>query len=156
MKKNKLLFGGILLLVVVGIIAIYNISGDDTYSRDSNSISEPEKIVLKYFNSWNDKDYNYMYTVLSDGFKKIDPYAINFDSFEKYSSSQGINGVEVNSIKGGLNNGKVANVDYSVNFILDNGNSIPFNSSFTLKYRENDKNPGWKLIHPYGENVDIS
>ncbi len=28
--------------------------------------------------------------------------------------------------------------------------------SYSLRYRRNDSIVGWKLIHPYGENVDTS
>ena len=31
-----------------------------------------------------------------------------------------------------------------------------FSDKFSLKFGQGDIIPGWKLIHPYGENIDTS
>lgn len=97
-----------------------------------------------------------MYATLSDGFKRIDPNAKDLVTFRSFASSQGIEGVNIISIEEKSNDGKTASVDYSVEFILSDGSRSPFTGTFTLKFRQGDVIQGWKLIHPYGENIDTS
>lgn len=96
-----------------------------------------------------------MYSLISDGFKKIEPTAQTYESFEAFAKKQGIQGIRIKSIKEGLNDGETAAIDYDVIFI-SKGKEVPYQSTFTLRYRTNDQQPGWKLIHPYGNNIDTS
>ena len=43
---------------------------------------QPESVVETYYNSLNNKDYSTMYSLISDGFKRIDPFAKDLDTFE--------------------------------------------------------------------------
>ena len=96
-----------------------------------------------------------MYSVISDGFKKIEPTARNLSDFKQYTESQGVEGVNILSIQEQTNDGRTAVVSYSVEFVLSD-NKQTFSDSFTLKFREADIIRGWKLIHPYGSNIDTS
>src|SRR3989304_4278101 len=59
----------------------------------------PEYVVKQYFNSWNDGSYPDMYAAISDGFKKIEPTTKDLTAFKGYAESQGIEGVNILSIK---------------------------------------------------------
>ena len=121
-----------------------------------HSIKKPAEVVRQYFESWDKKDWPNMYATLSDGFKRIDPDAKDLASFRNFASSQGIDGVKVISINEESNDGTTAIVAYSVEFTLSDGSKQDFNDEFTLKFRQGDVIPGWKLIHPYGPNIDTS
>jgi len=120
------------------------------------SIKKPEEVVKQYFESWNRKDWPNMYATLSDGFKKIDPDAKDLTAFRNYASSQGIEDIRIIDIREDSNDGTTAIVAYSVEFTLSNGKKQSFNDKFTLKFRQADVILGWKLIHPYGPNIDVS
>lgn len=120
------------------------------------SIKTPEEIVRQYFESWDKEDWPNMYATLSDGFKKIDPNAKDLSTFRSFASSQGIEGVTIINIQEESNDGTTAIVSYSIEFALSNGNKQSFTDKFTLKFRQGDTIQGWKLIHPYGENIDTS
>jgi hypothetical protein len=47
---------------------------------------------------------------------------------------------------------KEAGVNYKIEIIGKDGAKKEFSSTYTLKKRSN----GWKLIHPYGENIDTT
>lgn len=116
------------------------------------SIDEaPAENVRKYFEAWNQKDYATMYSLISEGFKKIEPTANTFDNFKKYASSQGIEGVRVNDVRVLVNDNKKSSVAYEIEYNIK-GEWKGFSGTYTLKLKEN----GWKLIHPYGENIDES
>ncbi len=119
-------------------------------------IKKPEEVVRQYFGSWDKKDWPNMYAAISDGFKKIDPDAKNLATFRSFASSQGIEGVKIISLNEESNDGSTSTVTYSVEFALSDGSKRPFSDSYTLKFRQGDIIPGWKMIHPYGPNVDTS
>ena len=155
MKGNQKL---ILMLVFVFFVAagIVFISLSNKNDRIDYETPSPEEVVKQYFNAWSNKNYPDMYATISDGFKKIEPTARNLQAFREYADSQGIDGIQILSIKESSNDGKTSTVDYSVNFLLPNGKKSKFDGTFTLKYRQGDIIPGWKLIHPYGQNIDTS
>ena len=95
-----------------------------------------------------------MYATLYDGFKKIDPNAKDLDNFREFAAAQGIEGVNILEIRALSNDGTTASVAYSIEFILSDGTKKPFGDKFTLKFRKGDIIQGWKLIHPYGKNID--
>ena len=160
MKKRTKKSGDYLMLFVAIALAVAALSFLIVKSPEGLSVpsdlSPPEKVVLDYFSAWNKKDYSKMYAQISDGFKKIDENAKTLNSFSDYAASQNIEGVKILSIKQSSNNGKTASVDYSVEFTLANGKKIPFSGTYTIKYRDKDRVRAWKMIHPYGENIDTT
>ena len=153
-QNKKILYIGLsilFLILVVGIILVNNKPVEEEYNFPS-----PEKVVEQYFTSWNNEDYVNMYATFSDGFKKIEPTAKTLQDFKDYVNTQNINGVNIRDIKEINNDGQTASVDYNVEFVLGNGQKSIYDGTFTLKYREGDIIKGWKLIHPYGENIDNS
>ena len=146
MKKINLLLATVLLLVIAC----------QKQSVSSNDVLElnPDQVVKVYFESWNNKNYNVMYSLISDGFKKIEPTA---KTFEDFKSNMGkfydtANGVEVIEAKETYNNGKEAGVAYKIKITNKDGTEKDFDSTYTLKKRIN----GWKLIHAYGKNIDTT
>ena len=85
-----------IILVIAGIsyIAISNEEEKIEYTTPS-----PEKVVGQYFTEWDNKNYPDMYAAISDGFKKIEPTAKDLRAFKSYAESQGINSIEILSIK---------------------------------------------------------
>lgn len=152
--NKKILYTGLVILFVIFVTGIVWINSKP--KTQNYSFPSPEKAVNQYFIAWNNKDYVNMYATFSDGFKKIEPTAKTLQDFKNYIDSQGIEKVEIKSIKEISNDGQTASVDYDVEFILSNGQKIPDQGTFTLKYRNADIIMGWKLIHPYGKKIDTS
>lgn len=146
----------VFIIFIFGIIFIAscNKATNNQYISREGFTSESFTTVKTYFEAWNKQDYKTMYNLISDGFKQIDPTAKTYQDFESFAKKQGITSVKINSIKEVLNDGKTATVDYDVTFTFRSGEVNPFKSTFTVKYKPNDKQPGWKLIHPYGNNID--
>ena len=122
-------------------------------SEDVSALT-PEQVVILYFQAWNDEQYDVMYSLLSDGFKQIEPTAKTFDDFranmEKFYDTA--LGVRILEAKEYYKTDKEAGVDYKIEITNKDGSKKEFSSVYTLKKRAN----GWKLIHPYGENIDTS
>ena len=121
---------------------------------DDVSKLAPEQVVILYFQAWNDKKYDMMYSLVSDGFKQIEPTAKTFEEFKSYmekfyDASLGIRVVET---KENYKNEEEAGIDYKIEITNKDSTKKEFSSTYTLKKRAN----GWKLIHPYGENIDTS
>ena len=123
-------------------------------SSDDVSKLTPEQAVFLYFKSWNDKKYDVMYSVISDGFKQIEPTAKTFGDFGSYMGKfyDTASGVRVIEAKEAYKNEKEAGVDYKIEITNKDGTKKDFSSTYTLKKRTN----GWKLIHPYGNNIDTT
>ncbi len=151
--NTKLLYGGLAVLFVVFVVGVIvsNRPPEPEYSFPA-----PEEVVRQYFTAWDQNDYPNMYATFSDGFKKIEPTANDLRAFKEYAQSQPVQSVKVLGATEKSNDGRTASVDYAVEFIMDDGSRTPFEGTFTLKYREGDIIRGWKLIHPYGENIDTS
>lgn len=151
-----------LSLIITQNLQNANFPGFSLFESQENSqpteytIKKPQEVVRQYFESWDKKDYPNMYATFSDGFKKIDPNAKDLNTFASFANSQEIVGVKTLSIKEESNDGRTAVVDYSVELTLSDGKKSPFSDKFTLKFRQGDIIPGWKLIHPYGLNIDTS
>ena len=152
-KKKIVLITGFLLLFIAGIAYISLLPKDE---QPEYNVPSPKEVVRQYFASWDKKIYPDMYAAISDGFKKIEPTARDLRAFRNYAEPQGIENVNILSIKEISNDGRTAAVEYSIEFVLSNGKKTKFDGTFTLKYRQGDIIPGWKLIHPYGENIDDS
>ena len=152
-KKKIVLIAAFLLFFIAGIAYIYLLPKDEP---SEYNVPSPEEVVRQYFAAWDKKNYPDMYAAISDGFKKIEPTAGDLRAFKAYAESQGISNVKILSIKEASNDGRTATVDYSVEFSLSDGKKSKFDGTFTLKYRQGDVIPGWKLIHPYGGNIDTS
>lgn len=150
------------LIVIQNIQPNFNLPGFTFFGEQEQtqqteySIKKPDEIVRQYFESWDRKDWPNMYATLSDGFKRIDPSAKDLTVFKNFASSQGIEKIRIISIKEDSNDGSTAIVAYSVEFILSDGSKRNFSDKFTLKFRQGDVILGWKLIHPYGSNIDTS
>lgn len=118
----------------------------------------PSAVVELYFRGWAAQDYEVMYATVSDGFKTIESTAQTLETFTQQMSRfyESARSVKLISVKEMLNDGTTASVDYTIEIEKLDGTKTPFSSTYTLKYRTNDTVPGWKLIHPYGKNVDTS
>ena len=127
---------------------IPTVSAEDVYSLT------PEQVVALYFQAWNDGQYDVMYSLISDGFKQIEPTANTFEGFKSYMERfyDTSSGVKVIEVKESYQNDKEAGVDYKIEIENNDGTKKDLSSTYTLKKRAN----GWKLIHPYGKNIDRS
>jgi len=143
-------------LAVLLIIAVVGVIAANRQEADKYSFPQPEEVVRQYFASWNSKDYPNMYATISDGFKRIEPTAQSLQSFKEYVESQPIESLSIASIEETSNDGRTAAVNYEVEFTREDGTTQPYKGTFTLKNRQGDIIRGWKLIHPYGENIDTS
>ena len=123
-------------------------------SSEDVSVLTPEQVVVLYFQAWNDERYNIMYSLISDGFKQIEPTANTFDDFKPYMEKfyDTALGIRVLEAKESYKTDKEAGVDYKIEITNKDGSKKEFSSTYTLKKRAN----GWKLIHPYGENIDTA
>ena len=150
MKKIILISVAVLVLLAGAGVII------QTTEKQESEYKFPDatQTVKQYFNSWNSKDWPNMYSIVSDGFKKIEPTAQTLVDFKTYSESQNIQNVKLLDLKEESNDGKTALIGYKVEFTLKDGTKKEFSGKFTLKYREADVIKGWKLIHPYGEKID--
>jgi hypothetical protein len=154
-QKAKLYLGvGVVVLIVVVGIAYVQLTKQP--EGQQYQTPAPEEVVRQYFTAWNSKDWPNMYATISDGFKRIDSNAKDLATFRSFASTQGVEGVSILSLTEGSNDGKTAIVAYSIEFTLGDVSKRKFDDEFTLKYRAGDIIPGWKLIHPYGPNIDTS
>lgn len=149
--NKKILYGGLIALFIIAIVWVVIINSKTIEDYD---FPEPSIVVEQYFTSWSNKDYPNMYSTISDGFKKIEPSAKNFQDFKTYVNSQNIESIDIVNIKTITKDKQTAEVDYNITLNTNEGKAIPYQGSFTLKYRIGDIIRGWKLIHPYGENID--
>ncbi len=154
--KSNVVLGAVVIAAVFVAGLIYVQFTKQNEVADNYQVAPPEEVVRQYFTSWNNKDWPNMYATLSDGFKKIDPNAKDLAAFRNFASSQGIERINIISIREESNDGTTASVAYSIEFTLLDGSKSPFSDKFTLKFRQGDIIPGWKLIHPYGPNIDTS
>lgn len=154
-SNKKVLLWGLIVLVAISAAGVAYIQLTQKPARPYR-VPEPVDVVSQYFMAWNARDWPNMYATISDGFKKIDPDAKDLATFGDFAGSQGIEGVSIISIKEISNDGTTASVEYSVEFILSDDSKRQFSDTFTLKFKQGDIIPGWKLIHPYGSNVDAS
>ena len=117
------------------------------------SLLQPAEVVRLYYESFDKKDYATMYSLISDGFKEIEPTAKSYDLFaaemDKYFKTG--KGIKVLELKDPEIDGDTAAVGYKVLLQLNTGER-DLDSVFTLRKSHN----GWKLIHPYGQNIDTS
>ena len=125
-----------------------------TVSAEDVSTLTPEQVVILYFQAWNDEQYDVVYSLISDGFKQIEPTAKTFDEFKAYMEKfyDTALGVSIVEAKESYRTEKEAGVDYKIGITRKDGTKREFSSVYTLKKRAN----GWKLIHPYGENIDAN
>ena len=155
-SQKSILILGIIIVLAVIVIGVILVQNGISAGQDQYQVPSPEQVVNQYFTSWNNKDWPNMYATISDGFKKIDSNAKDLATFRTYASSQGVDGVRILDIKETANDGAVSTVQYSVDFISANSTVKRFDGTFTLKYRPGDVIRGWKLVHPYGSNIDTS
>ncbi len=152
--NKKILYIGLVVLFVIFLVGI--IWANNKPRAEEYNFPSPRGVVEQYFTALASKDYVNMYSTFSDGFKKIESTSSTLQDFKNYVNTQGIEDVEIKEIKELSNDGQTATVDYDVEFTLSNRQKLSYQGTFTLKYRQGDIIQGWKLIHPYGENIDIS
>lgn len=143
----------ILLLAVTALAACT--AQQSQQPQPQASESEAVNVVKGYFEAWDDKNWPKMYSLISDGFKQIDQTAKTLQEFEAFAKKQGITAVRINSLTEKSNDGTFALVEYDVTFTVE-GSSKQLKSTFSVKHKPNDQQPGWKLIHPFGPNIDRS
>lgn len=151
--NKKILYAGLVILFIIFVVGIVIANNKKV---EEYNFPEPDLVVEQYFNSWSNKDYANMYATFSDGFKKIEPTAKTFQDFKNYVENQDIESINIINIKIISNDELTSKVDYNVEFISSEWQNTPYQGTFTLKYRKGDVIQGWKLIHPYGENIDNS
>ncbi len=157
MANKKIMYSGLVVLLLFSVLGIiYTNIQQKNLEKESYHAPSPEDVARQYFTSWNNKDYANMYATISDGFKKIDPNTKDIATFKNFADSQGIKSINILNMQETSNDGETAHVDYLVEFILNDGRKQNFNDTFTLKLRQGDVIQGWKLIHPYGNNIDLS
>lgn len=121
---------------------------------DDVSKLTPREAVILYFQAWHDEQYDVMYSLISDGFKQIEPTARAFNDFkqnmEKFYGTA--NSIRLMDAKEEYHNDNEAGIGYKIEIENKDNTKKEFSSAYTLKKREN----GWKLIHPYGKNIDTS
>ncbi len=156
-----------LLIIFLLVILFINACGKTQQVQEQNTKNNlhiieakdvttltPEQVVILYFQAWNDEQYDVMYAIISDGFKKIEPTTKTFSDFKSYMEKfyDTASGVRVIEAKEAYKNEKEAGVDYKIEITNKDGTKKEFSSTYTLKKRTN----GWKLIHPYGQNIDTT
>jgi hypothetical protein len=144
-------------LLLLSVILIAGCVEDSSLftPRIISTANSPEDAVRLYFESWNNKDWRGMYNLISDGFKKIEPTAANYSAFEKFLDASAVKSVKIQLINVTSNDGTTANIDYIVIYNMSN-TTAKSESNFIVKFKPNDKPPGWKMIQPYGEKADES
>ena len=122
-------------------------------SKDVSALT-PEQVVILYFQAWNYKKYDVMYSLISDGFKQIEPTTKTFGDFKSYMGKfyDTASGVNIIEGKEAYQNEKEAGVNYKIEIANKDYSKKEFSSTYTLKKKTN----GWKLIHPYGNNIDTT
>src|SRR3989338_9206815 len=92
-------------LAIISVFVVFLASGIAyiTLTKDDQipdyETPSSEKVVEQYFAAWGNKNYPDMYAAISDGFKRIEPTARDLRAFKEYAGSQGIDGVNILSIK---------------------------------------------------------
>lgn len=149
-----------LLLILVAFVSACAQQATTTTTTIAKPYSEltPKEVVELYFTSWNSRDYENMYKTVSDGFKRIDPNATSLEAFRNNLDKFFQRGRSIRLVKAEelLNDGEDASIEYIIEMDLIDRGITEFSGSYSLKYRKNDTLVGWKLIHPYGDNVDTS
>ena len=145
--RSITLIGGLAVLILLSAC-----TGQVTAPVDASQLT-PVGVVTTYYESWDARDYATMYSLISDGFKDLEPTAKDFDSFTAYMDSyfDTAKGITIISVVEATQNGDSATVDYAVALDLNAG-SKPFSGAYTLRKRAT----GWKLIHPYGDFIDTT
>ncbi len=143
MKVRNIFVFIVVLLFVIGC------------SRDqAKEVSIGEQIVRSYYTALDAKDYQMMYGLISEGFKQIEPTAKDYNTFEAYMSKfyDTATGISVERTTVTSAQESEIGVDYVAVIQLKNGEKKELKSSFTVR----KKQEGWRLIHPYGQNIDNS
>ena len=114
----------------------------------------PVEIIEKYYNSWSVRDYATMYSLVSDGWKVLEPTARTQRDFAEFldGAFDITKGIKIVSAVEMSNSGNEAIVAISLETELMDGRIAVSEQTLTLRLKEN----GWKLIHPYGDFADLS
>jgi hypothetical protein len=95
-----------------------------------------------------------MYTLVSDGWKALEPTARTEQSFSRHIDGffDKANGIRLVFASEQSNTGSEATVSVALEVETFDGRFLMSNQTLTLRLKDN----GWKLIHPYGEYKDLS
>ena len=95
-----------------------------------------------------------MYSLISEGFKQIEPTAKDLTTFQQEMSKffDAATSIMVTSTSIRSETPTEVVVDYVALITLKSGTQQELKSGFTVK----KKPEGWRLIHPYGKNIDTS
>ena len=120
MKKISMVF--LFMILLINTCSKTSIDIQSITSDDLSSLTH-EQIVTLYFQSWNDKKYDVMYSLISDGFKQIEPTAKTFDDFKSYMAKfyDTALGVRILEAKESYRNEKEAGVNYKIEIIRKDG-----------------------------------
>src|SRR3989338_91079 len=111
-----------------------------TVSAEDVSSLTPEQVVILYFQAWNDEQYDVTYSLISDGFKQIEPTAKTFQDFKSYMEKfyDTALGVSIIEAKESYKNEKEAGIEYRIEIINKDNSKKEFSSTYTLKKRESN------------------
>ena len=170
--RNLFLFNLLIIILLINACAKTQQAQQQVTQKTATVVSSedisaltPEQVVILYFQAWNDEQYDVMYSLISDGFKKIEPTAKTFEDFKSYMSKfyDTALGVRVIEAKEAYQSEKEAGVNYKIEIIKKEASKREFSNAYTLKKKASNASEltrsqvtGWKLIHPYGENIDTT
>lgn len=114
----------------------------------------PVEIIEKYYNSWAVRDYATMYSLVSDGWKVLEPTARTQRDFANHLNGffEQAKGITIAEAVEQSNSGNEAVVLVTLEVESLDGKIVVDEQTLTLRLKQN----GWKLIHPYGEYADLS
>ena len=114
----------------------------------------PAEIVEIYYDAWAARDYKTMYSLVSDGWKVLEPTAHTEEDFAAYLVGfyNKAESIRLTFASEQHNTGAEAVVSIAIETELKDGRFVNSNQDLTLRLKKN----GWKLIHPYGEYSDLS
>jgi hypothetical protein len=126
--------------------------------QQATGTDDPEEVMrtvaIRYYEALDARDYLTMYGLISEGFKQLEPTARTYGDFEAYMSRfhDTATGIRVASAEVAYATGTEVGVSYVAIITLKDGRESELKSTFTVR----KKPEGWRLIHPYGQNIDES
>ena len=139
-----------ILFITILLIACQNTNQEIKDSNEKTAID----IVDLYYKSLNNKNYETMYSLISEGFKQIEPTAKDYQTFELYMKrfSNSFESVEAKDIRLVESFAEAGKVSYNMFLKPKNVEMQQLNLTTELKIKNNE----WKMIHPYSNKIDGS
>ena len=121
-----------------------------TGSAEDVSSLTPEQVVILYFQAWNDEQYDVTYSLISDGFKQIEPTAKTFQDFKSYMEKfyDTALGVSIIEAKESYKNEKEAGIEYRIEIINKDDYKVIYSDtdSIALLMQKHTKQQALKLL----------